>query len=217
MSNKNSNENVAPPVDAYNLFGLMSALLEQPDKPDLSTENVWVIALDQSESLLNLELCEMGNYRTVVNEPSNIFSTPLQKKAFGIVLVHNTSTGSLIPTEADIDITDRLHQAGLIVNIKLLDHLIITENDFYDFKNNGLMDQIYKSGKYVPSNEMEQRLKKEISAMATKMATTEQSVRNMGKIEGKIEIAETMLQQGYPLEKVASITELSIDQLKELI
>lgn len=206
-----------PLVDAYDVFGVMSALLEQPDKPDLSTENLWVIALDIAESILNLELCGMGNYRTVVKAPADIFSIPLQKKAFGIILIHNTITGSLIPLEEDIDLTDRLHQAGAIVNIKLLDHLIITEGSFYGFKDNGLMDQIYKSNKYVPSYEMEQRLKKETSAMAEKMASAEQSNRNMGKIEGKIEIAKAMIKEGDDLEKVARTTGLSLDQVKKLI
>jgi DNA repair protein RadC len=159
----------------------------------------------------------MGNYRTIVAEPADIFSIPLQKKAFGIILIHNTTTSSLIPSEEDIDVTDRLNQAGSIVNIKLLDHLIITEGSFYGFKDNGLMDQIYKSGKYVPSYDMEQRLKKEISDMAKKMASAEQLGRNMGKIEGKVEVAESMLKQGYDLEKVASITGLSLDQVKTLV
>jgi DNA repair protein RadC len=217
MSVKDNNENIAALVDAYDVFGVMSALLEQPDKPDLSTANLWVIALDKSESILNLELCGMGNYRTIVAEPADIFSIPLQKKAFGIILIHNTTTSSLIPSEEDIDVTDRLNQAGSIVNIKLLDHLIITEGSFYGFKDNGLMDQIYKSGKYVPSYDMEQRLKKEISDMAKKMASAEQLGRNMGKIEGKVEVAESMLKQGYDLEKVASITGLSLDQVKTLV
>lgn len=217
MSVKKNNGKANKLVDAYDLFGLMSALLEQPDKPDLTTENLWVVALDKVESILNVELCGMGNYRTVVREPADIFSIPLQKKTFGIVLVHNTITKSLIPSEEDIDLTDRLHQAGSIVNIKLLDHLIITESSFYGFKDNGLMDQIYKSGKYVPSYEMEQRLKKEISAMSKKIASAEQAGRNMGKIEGKIEIAEAMIKEGYDLEKVAKTIGLSLDQIKTLV
>lgn len=221
MSIKKNNRKVNKLVDAYDLFGLMSVLLEQPDKPDLTTENLWVIALDKGESILNLELCGMGNYLTVVKEPADIFSIPLQKKAFGIVLVHNTITGSLIPSDEDIDLTDRLNQAGATINIKLLDHLIITESSFYGFKENGLMDQVYKSGKYVPSYEMEQRLKKEISDMAKKIASiqsaAEQSGRNIGKIEGKIEVAEAMLKQGDDLEKVARTTGLSLDQVKKLV
>ncbi|AXI24005.1 hypothetical protein CE557_167 [Cardinium endosymbiont of Sogatella furcifera] len=217
MSVKKSKRNKQPLVDAYDVFGVMSALLEQPDKPDLNTENLWVIALDKGESILNLELCGMGSYRTVVKEPADILSIPLQKKAFGIVLIHNCPTGDLTPSEEDIDITDRLHQAAAIVGIKLLDHLIITEGSFYDFKNNGLMDQIYKSGKYLPSHEMEQRLKKEISDMTKKMTSVEQSGKNIGKIEGKLEIAEAMLKDGYDLEKVASITGLSLSQVKKLV
>ncbi|MEF2229284.1 MAG: JAB domain-containing protein [Candidatus Cardinium sp.] len=133
MSVKESKRNKQSFVDAYDLFGLMSTLLTQPDKPDLTTENLWVVALDKGKSILNLELCRMRNYDTVVREPADILSIPLQKKAFGIVLIHNDPTGELIPSEEDIDVTDRLHQAAGIVGIKLLDHLIIRESSFYDF------------------------------------------------------------------------------------
>lgn len=156
MSSKENNGNVSDSLDAYDLFGLMSTLLSQPDKPDLTKKNLWVVALDKGESILNVELCGMGNYHTVVYEPADILSIPLQKKAFGIVLIHNCPTGELTPSQEDIDVTDRLHQAAAIVGIKLLDHLIITESSCYDFKNNGLMDQIYKSGKYLPSHQRNQ-------------------------------------------------------------
>ncbi|TSJ80495.1 MAG: hypothetical protein NMK33_03250 [Candidatus Cardinium sp.] len=217
MSVKKKKGTVKPPVDAYDLFGLMSTLLSQPDKPDLSMANLWVAALDKGASILNLELCGMGNYATVVHEPADILSIPLQKKAFGIVLIHNCPTGDLTPSEEDIDVTDRLHQAAAIVGIKLLDHLIITENSFYDFKDHGLMDQIYKSCKYIPSHEMEKRLKKEISDMAKNMASAEQSGKNIGKIEGKLEIAKAMLKEGYDLEKVSKTTGLSPDQINRLV
>ena len=217
MSVKTKKGTVTHPVDAYDLFGLMSTLLDQPDKPDLSSKNLWVVALDKGESILNLELCGMGNYDVVVHEPADILSIPLQKKAFGIVLVHNDPTGALKPSKEDIDVTDRLHQAAAIVGIKLLDHLIITESSFYDFKNNGLMEQIHQSNKYVPSHDMEQRLKKEISDMAKKIdtikATSQQEAINMSKLE----IAKAMLKEEYGLEKVAKITGLSIEQLKTFV
>lgn len=217
MSVKKKKGTVTSPVDAYDLYGLMSTLLDQPDKPDLSRKNLWVVALDKEASILNLELCGMGNYAAVIKEPADILSIPLQKKAFGIVLVHNDPIGYLAPSEEDIDVTDRLHQAAAIVGIKLLDHLIITESSFYDFKNNGLMDQIYKSNKYLPSHEMEQRLKQEISDMAKKIDSIQVAAEQKGILEGKLEIAKVMLKDGYALDKVSQITSLSIDQLKTLV
>lgn len=217
MSVKKKKGTVTSPVDAYDLFGLMSALLEQPDKPDLNIENLWVVALDKGESILNLELCGMGNYGTVVHEPADILSIPLQKKAFGIILIHNDPTGNLIPSKEDIDITDRLHQASAIVGIKLLNHLIITESSFYDFKNNGLMDQIYKSGKYVPGYEIGKNLKKELTNMTKKITSIKESAQKKGILKGKLEIAKSMLEEGYDPEKVAKITDLSLDQLKTII
>lgn len=195
----------------------MSTLLDQPDKPDLSKKNLWVVALDKGESILNLELCGMGNYDTVVKEPADILSIALQKKAFGIVLVHNCPTGELTPSEEDIDATDRLHQAAGIVGIKLLDHLIITESSFYDFKNNGLMDKIYQSNKYVPSHEVEQRFKKKIDDLSEKMASMQAAAEEKGNLKGKIATAKVMVKQGYPLQEVAQITELSLEQIKTLV
>ena len=215
------NKTVKPPVDAYDLFGLMSVLLEQADKPDLTTKNLWVVALDRKESILNLELCAMGNYLTVVNEPADILGIPLQKKAFGIVLIHNSPTGNLTPSQQDIDLTDRLNQAAEIVNIKLLDHLIITENSFYGFKDNGLMDQIYKSAKYLSSHQIEEKYKKEINDMAKKMDAIKETAQregiNMGKIEEKLAIAKAMIKHGDTIEKVAKTTGLSLEQINTII
>jgi DNA repair protein RadC len=119
--------------------------------------------------ILNVELVAMCSYLETVSIPAEVFSMPLQKKAYGIVLVHNSPTGILEPTEEDMDLTDRLIQVGNIIDIKLLDHLIVTQTTYYSFEDSGLMEQLRSSKRYaIPSLEMGNAVKKEVDAKRKK-------------------------------------------------
>ena len=59
--------------------------------------------------------------------------------ASGIILCHNHPSGNLNPSEADTKITQKIKEAGAFMDIQLLDHLIISEKDYYSFADNGLV------------------------------------------------------------------------------
>jgi DNA repair protein RadC len=63
----------------------------------------------------------------------------LKAKASGIVLAHNHPSGNLKPSEADLSITDKLVKAGNLLDISILDHIIVTTQDYYSFSDNGIM------------------------------------------------------------------------------
>lgn len=65
-----------------------------------------------------------------------------------MVLVHNHPSGNLEPSQADKDFTDRLLKVGQLINIEVLDHLIITEESFTSFANEGIIKELKKSGLY---------------------------------------------------------------------
>jgi DNA repair protein RadC len=155
--------------DAYDVYGIMRTLLNLRDRPDLTKEHIWTVALDSARMILNVELVAMCSYLETVSIPAEVFSMPLQKKAYGIVLVHNSPTGILEPTEEDMDLTDRLIQVGNIIDIKLLDHLIVTQTTYYSFEDSGLMEQLRSSKRYaIPSLEMGNAVKKEVDAKRKK-------------------------------------------------
>ncbi|MDN5247420.1 MAG: JAB domain-containing protein [Candidatus Cardinium sp.] len=155
--------------DAYDVYGIMRTLLNLRDKPDLTKETLWTVSLDSARMILNVELVAMCNYLETASIPAEVFSMPLQKKAYGIVLVHNSPTGVLQPTEADIDLTDRLIQVGNIIDIKILDHLIVTSTNYYSFQDSGLMDELRLSKRYaIPGLTMGNAVKKAVDAKRKK-------------------------------------------------
>ncbi|WP_432466128.1 JAB domain-containing protein [Candidatus Cardinium hertigii] len=155
--------------DPYDVYGLMHMLLNLKDKPDLTKENFWTVSLDIDRMILNVELVSMCSYLDTASIPSEVFNMPLQKKAYGIVLVHNSPTGVLDPREEDIDLTDRLIQVGNIICIAILDHLIITEKSYYSFQGSGLMDEIRLSKRYsIPSLEIGASVKKQVATKRRK-------------------------------------------------
>jgi len=66
-----------------------------------------------------------------------VFKLALEKHATAVILVHNHPSGKLLPSEADIQITEKIKEAGNIMDIVILDHLIITEYDYYSFADHG--------------------------------------------------------------------------------
>ena len=136
-----------------------------------------------------------------------VFSIPLQKRAVKLVLVHNHPSGTLQPSEADKDVTDRLIQVGRIMKVLVLDHLIITENSYYSFTNSGLLDELSKSLKYVPAFEIKQRYEK-----AAKEEGEKKGERKKAK-----EIAKALKAKGIAIETIMEATGLSkaiINRLK---
>ena len=80
-------------------------------------------------------------------------------------MVHNHPSGDVGVSVTDKDITDRLIQVGQILDIKVFDHVIISLNSFFSFNDIGLMSELEKSTKWMPTEEQLNRIKKEYKEM----------------------------------------------------
>jgi DNA repair protein RadC len=74
-----------------------------------------------------------------VADPKIIFHIALQHQASSIILAHNHPSGNLKPSQQDIDLTRKIHQAGRILDIGVLDHLIITDGGYFSFADEELL------------------------------------------------------------------------------
>jgi DNA repair protein RadC len=115
--------------DAYNI---MRRLLV-----DLNHEEFWIILIGRSQKVLAKELISKGGLSTTVVDPKVIFGMALQHQATGIIMIHNHPSGSLKPSQQDVNLTRKLSEAGKLLEIKILDHLIISDNGFYSFADDG--------------------------------------------------------------------------------
>ena len=207
------------------IYKIMQQILLRENKIDRNREHLWTISLDMANKVMNIELVSMGTVKSTLVEPMEVFSVPLQKRAVTIVLVHNHPSGEIKPSENDKDVTDRLIQVGRIMDVPVLDHLIITETTYYSFEDNGLLEELKKSTKYVPAYELKERYEKQIKAKSEKAKKQgekrgEERGRKEGEQKGKkdkaIEMAKVMKKNGEPIEKIIEYTKLTKAEINQL-
>lgn len=113
--------------------------LMQPLIGDLPHEEFWCLLLNNSNKVIyKFQLSKGGLTQTVV-DIRMLFKTVLEHLATAIILVHNHPSGQLNPSAADKEITQKIKQAGNTLDIKLLDHLIITATDYFSFADEGIL------------------------------------------------------------------------------
>ncbi|NCD70902.1 RadC family protein [Mucilaginibacter agri] len=106
---------------------------------DLNHEEFWILLLGRNNKVIGKELISKGGLSGTVADPKVIFHVALQHQASSIILAHNHPSGNLKPSQQDIDLTKRLYQAGKILEINVFDHLIITDEGFLSFADEGLL------------------------------------------------------------------------------
>lgn len=105
---------------------------------DLPHEEFWLIMLNRANLVIKKELISRGGVSGTVVDTKMIFKTAIGNHSSSIIICHNHPSGNLKPSEADLKITKNIKEAGKIMEIPLLDHLIITDNGFFSFADEGL-------------------------------------------------------------------------------
>jgi DNA repair protein RadC len=111
----------------------------QPILGELPHEEFWIIYLNNSNKVLLKEQLSKGGLTGTLVDVRLVFKKALDLFATAIILCHNHPSGKLQPSTADKSITNKLKLAGETLDIKVLDHLIITENAYFSFADESLM------------------------------------------------------------------------------
>jgi len=111
----------------------------QPHLSELQTEEFWVIFLNNQNKILYKNCLFRGGIGSSVADVRIIFKTAIEHFSTGIIVAHNHPAGSMKPSQQDINITNKIKEAGKLLDIELLDHLIIAQNQFYSFKEEGIL------------------------------------------------------------------------------
>ncbi len=111
----------------------------QPHLSDLSTEEFWAVFLNHQNKILYKTCLFRGGIASSVADVRVIFKTALEHFSTRIIVAHNHPAGSLKPSREDINITQKIKEAGKLLEVELLDHIIIAQNKFYSFKEEGLL------------------------------------------------------------------------------
>jgi DNA repair protein RadC len=113
--------------------------LFQPVIGDLSHEEFWILLLNRSNRVIdNIRISQGGISGTVI-DVRLILKNALDRLASSLILCHNHPSGNLKPSDADIKITTKIADASRTMDIQLLDHLIIADNSYFSFSDEGLL------------------------------------------------------------------------------
>ncbi|MBZ4675661.1 MAG: hypothetical protein JG782_280 [Anaerophaga sp.] len=119
---------------SQDVFSLMHPVLA-----DLPHEEFWVLILNQANKVIQQFNASKGGISGTVIDVRLIMEKALYQHASSLILCHNHPSGNRQPSKADISITQKLSHAGKILDISVLDHVIIAENHYFSFADEGLL------------------------------------------------------------------------------
>lgn len=102
-------------------------------------EKFIILVLDGAHNVIDHFVATVGLVNQALIHPREVFSRPIELKATCIIIAHNHPSGIIEPSKQDITTTSRLAESGEILGIKVIDHLIISTNSYYSFREHGLM------------------------------------------------------------------------------
>ena len=100
-------------------------------------EYFFILLLNRANKVIGYHKLSEGGICGTVVDVRLVFATALKSLATGIIITHNHPSGNKKPSEQDHAITKQIVQAGKLLDIQLLDHIIITDDDYYSFADNG--------------------------------------------------------------------------------
>ena len=106
---------------------------------DLPHEEFWVMLLNRANKVIDTKLVGRGGVSSTIVDSKVLFSFALESLASGIILAHNHPSGNLKPSNSDIRLTKKIVDAGKIMEVPILDHIIVGDNDYFSFADEGLI------------------------------------------------------------------------------
>jgi len=118
--------------DAYKLF--LSTWDE--NKIEL-VESFQIMLLDRRNTCLGISEISTGGVNSCIADPKIIFATALKSRACNLILAHNHPSGDIVPSNADMMVSRKIKQGAGLLDIQVLDHLIVTPDQYYSFADEG--------------------------------------------------------------------------------
>ena len=122
---------ILSPKDAYEM------IKEQLE--GLDREQFIIACLNTKNEPTNITVVSVGSLNKAIVHPREVFKTAILSNAASIMAFHNHPSGETTPSQQDIQLTNRLYEAGELLSIKLLDHLIIGDGTFTSLKEKGYL------------------------------------------------------------------------------
>ncbi len=111
----------------------------QPYFADLTHEEFYCVFLNRANRVIKIEQISKGGISGTVTDVRIVLKSAVLNTASGMIVAHNHPSGNLSPSDSDSRITQKIKEAGLLLDVQLLDHLIIAGPDYYSFADNGAL------------------------------------------------------------------------------
>jgi DNA repair protein RadC len=115
------------------------AVYYRPRMKDLKKEMFRCILLDTKNKLIREDVVSIGSLSASIVHPRDTFKAAIRESAAAVIFIHNHPSGDIKPSQEDILLTRRLVQAGEVLGIRVLDHIIIGDGDHFSFRDNGMI------------------------------------------------------------------------------
>ena len=133
VEEKAKDSNVSKITNAQNVF----EVFEEYSKKD--KEHFLLLTLDGASKIINQYVVHIGTLNQSLVHPREVFRPAILDNSAGIIIAHNHPSGTLSASRADVQITARLKEAGKLIGIEILDHVILAEGGYYSFDEEGLL------------------------------------------------------------------------------
>lgn len=121
-------------TSSQDVFNVMYARLS-----DLPHEEFWVLLLNRANKVIKTQRISSGGVSGTVADAKLIFNSAIAHLASSIILCHNHPSGNLKPSNADVQLTKKLKAGGEMLDISVLDHLIIGDESYFSFADEGML------------------------------------------------------------------------------
>jgi DNA repair protein RadC len=122
------------------VYEVLLSIRQNLEPFEFDKEYFYVFGLTRRNTIRYIDLVSIGSMTGTVAEPREIFRMAIHKAVGGgIVIAHNHPSGNLNPSQADIRLTQKIRESGNIIGIKLIDHIIFSDEGFYSFANEGTL------------------------------------------------------------------------------
>lgn len=111
----------------------------EPYVDNIGHEEFWVLYLNQANKIVDIKNVSSGGITGTIFDVRMVFKDAFNLEATNLILCHNHPSGNLQPSKADKDVTSRAIEAGKLMNISVLDHLILADNQYFSFADEGLI------------------------------------------------------------------------------
>jgi DNA repair protein RadC len=115
----------------------------RPRMKDLKKEIFRCALLDTKNALIREEVVSIGSLSASIVHPRDTFKAAVRESAAAVIFIHNHPSGDIKPSQEDILLTRRLVQAGEVIGIQVLDHIIIGDGDHFSFRDNGMIAPVH--------------------------------------------------------------------------